>query len=307
MRFFFIYLCIGMVILVSSGFIYQTYSQYIDSSTFIKTGEMIDVGGYSLYTEDSGMGRVNVIFDSGMGDDLSVWKKVSDEVSKFARVITYDRAGLGWSDESPKERTSEEIVRELHSMLEKKKLIGPIILVGHSFGGVNMQQFALKYPDEIAGLVLIDSAHESQIDNMPKPSFIKKYLFKFGMWAAPVGLPRLYLSNSNPEEKAKKSTTKHQYTSLDEANSFQQSLNELQALKPNFGNLPLIVIARNKQSSEVSASDKRNYVWAGLQENITTRSSNSTIIFTGERQHSIHKSQPDIVVTAIHRLIDNLY
>jgi Predicted hydrolases or acyltransferases (alpha/beta hydrolase superfamily) len=250
-----------MIILVSSGFVYQTYSQYIDSSTFIKTGEMIDVGGYSLYTEDSGMGRVNVIFDSGMGDDLSVWKKVSDEVSKFARVITYDRAGLGWSDESPKERTSEEIVRELHSMLEKKKLIGPIILVGHSFGGVNMQQFALKYPDEIAGLVLIDSAHESQIDNMPKPSFIKKYLFKFGMWAAPVGLPRLYLSNSNPEEKAKKSTTKHQYTSLDEANSFQQSLNELQALKPNFGNLPLIVIARNKQSSEVSASDTRNYVW----------------------------------------------
>jgi pimeloyl-ACP methyl ester carboxylesterase len=296
-----------MIVLVSSGFVYQTYSQYIDSSTFTKTGEMIDVGGYSLYTEDSGIGRVNVIFDSGMGDDLSVWKKVSDEVSKFARVITYDRAGLGWSDESPKERTSEEIVRELHSMLEKKKLIGPIILVGHSFGGVNMQQFALKYPDEIAGLVLIDSAHESQIDNMPKPSFIKKYLFKFGMWAAPVGLPRLYLSNSNPEEKAKKSTTKHQYTSLDEANSFQQSLNELQALKPNFGNLPLIVIARNKQSSEVSASDTRNYVWAGLQENITTRSSNSTIIFTGERQHSIHKSQPDIVVTAIHRLIDNLY
>ena len=144
MRFFFKYLCIGMIILVSSGFVYQTYSQYIDSSTFIKTGEMIDVGGYSLYTEDSGMGRVNVIFDSGMGDDLSVWKKVSDEVSKFARVITYDRAGLGWSDESPKERTSEEIVRELHSMLEKKKLIGPIILVGHSFGGVNMQQFALK-------------------------------------------------------------------------------------------------------------------------------------------------------------------
>jgi pimeloyl-ACP methyl ester carboxylesterase len=307
MRFFFKYLCIGMIVLVSSGFVYQTYSQYIDSSTFTKTGEMIDVGGYSLYTEDSGIGRVNVIFDSGMGDDLSVWKKVSDEVSKFARVITYDRAGLGWSDESPKERTSEEIVRELHSMLEKKKLIGPIILVGHSFGGVNMQQFALKYPDEIAGLVLIDSAHESQIDNMPKPSFIKKYLFKFGMWAAPVGLPRLYLSNSNPEEKAKKSTTKHQYTSLDEANSFQQSLNELQALKPNFGNLPLIVIARNKQSSEVSASDTRNYVWAGLQENITTRSSNSTIIFTGERQHSIHKSQPDIVVTAIHRLIDNLY
>lgn len=307
MKFFIKYFCIALIFLILIGFVYQTYSQYIDSNTFIKTGEMIDVGGYSLYTEDSGKGSVNVIFDSGMGDDLSVWKKVSDEVSKFARVITYDRAGLGWSDESPKERTSDEIVQELHSMLDKKKLIGPIILVGHSFGGVNMQQYALKYPDDIAALVLIDSAHEDQIDKMPKPNFIQKYLFKFGMWAAPVGLPRLYLSNANPEEKAKKSTTKHQYTSLDEANSFQQSLNELQAMKPNFGNLPLIVIARYKQSSEVSDSDTRNYVWADLQENIATRSSNSTIIFTGERQHSIHKSQPAIVVTAIHRLVDDLY
>ncbi|QCZ92139.1 alpha/beta hydrolase [Salinimonas iocasae] len=307
MKFFFKYFCIVIIILISTGLVYQTSSQYIDNSAFIKTGKMIEVGGYSLYTEESGTGRVNVIFDSGMGDDLSVWKKVSDEVSKFARVITYDRAGLGWSDESPKERTSEEIVHELHSMLDKKKFTGPIILVGHSFGGVNMQQYALKYPDDIAGLVLIDSAHESQIDEMPEPSFIQKYLFKFGMWAAPVGLPRLYLSNSNPEEKAKKSTTKHQYTSLDEAQSFHQSLNQLQALKPNFGNLPLVVIARNKPSSEQPASDTRNYVWAELQENIATRSSNSTIIFTRERQHSIHKSQPDIVVTAIRSLVDNLY
>ena len=80
---------------------------------------MLDVGGYSLYVEDSGSGKVNVIFDSGMGDDLSVWNKVANKVSKFSRVITYDRAGLGWSEESPKKRDSKAIIEELHSILKQ--------------------------------------------------------------------------------------------------------------------------------------------------------------------------------------------
>lgn len=267
---------------------------------------MIDVGGYSLYVEDSGTGKVTVIFDAGMGDDSSVWNKVAEEVSQFSRVITYDRAGLGWSEESPHERDSKVIVDELHSVLEKKDITGPIILVGHSFGGVNMQRYALTYPEYIAALVLVDSAHEDQINKMPQTNSLQKYLFKFGMWAAPVGIPRLYLSSTNPEEKAKKSTTKHQYTSLDEAEYFPRSLSELNELTPNFGNLPLVVVARNKASSEIDNTKTRDLVWATLQEDIAARSTDSTIVFSGERQHSIHKRQPEIVIEAIQKLAEKL-
>lgn len=299
-------LSVSIVMLLLVGFVYQSYSSYVDSTSFDKRGEMIDIGGYSLYVEDTGIGKVTVIFDAGMGDDSSVWNKVAEEVSQFSRVITYDRAGLGWSEESPHERDSKVIVDELHSVLEEKDITGTIILVGHSFGGVNMQRYALTYPENVSALVLVDSAHEDQITKMPQASFLQKYLFKFGMWAAPVGIPRLYLSNINPEEKAKKSTTKHQYTSLDEAEYFPRSLSELNELTPSYGDMPLVVIARNKASSEIDNTKARDLVWATLQENIATRSTNSTIIFSGARQHSIHKMQPEIVIEAIQTLAESL-
>ena len=296
----------SIVLLLLVGFVYQSYSSYVDSTSFDKRGEMIDIGGYSLYVEDTGTGKVTVIFDAGMGDDSSVWNKVVEEVSQFSRVITYDRAGLGWSEESPHDRDSKAIVAELHSVLKDKDITGPIILVGHSFGGVNMQRYALTYPEYIAALVLVDSAHEDQITKMPQASFLQKYLFKFGMWAAPVGIPRLYLSNTNPEEKAKKSTTKHQYTSLDEASYFPQSLNQLDTQNPDYGDLPLVVIARNQPSSEIQNKTTKQYIWAGLQESLASRSTDSTLIFTGKRQHSIHKVQPEIVIEAIQMVVNGL-
>ncbi|WP_338456359.1 alpha/beta hydrolase [uncultured Alteromonas sp.] len=304
MRVFFKFFSFGLILLLLVGFVYQSYKSYVDSSSFEKSGEMLDVGGYSLYVEDSGSGKVNVIFDSGMGDDLSVWNKVANKVSKFSRVITYDRAGLGWSEESPKKRDSKAIIEELHSILEQKNLTGPIVLVGHSFGGVNMQLYALTYPEDIAALVLVDSAHEDQINRMPRMGLFQKYVLKFGMLAAPFGLPRLYLSNTSPEERAKKSTTKHQYTSLDEASYFPQSLNQLDTLNPNYGGLPLVVIARNQPSSEIQNKNTKHYIWAGLQESLASRSTDSTLIFTGERQHSIHKVQPEIVIEAIQTLVN---
>ena len=306
MRVFFKFFSFGLIILLLVGFVYQSYKSYVDSSSFEKSGEMLDVGGYSLYVEDSGSGKGNVIFDSGMGDELSVWNKVANKVSKFSRVITYDRAGLGWSEESPKKRDSKAIIEELHSILEQKNLTGPIVLVGHSFGGVNMQLYALTYPEDIAALVLVDSAHEDQVNRMPRTGLFQKYVFKFGMLAAPFGLPRLYLSNTSPEERAKKSTTKHQYTSLDEASYFPQSLNQLDTLNPNYGGLPLVVIARNQPSSEIQNKNTKHYIWAGLQESLASRSTDSTLIFTGKRQHSIHKAQPEIVIEAIQMVVNGL-
>lgn len=134
-------------------------------------GKCVDVGGYQLYVRTFGRSTPVVIFDSGSGDDSSVWNKVAPEVSKFARVVVYDRAGLGKSDVKPGNNpiTSQDAIDALKRLLNKENIKPPYFLVGHSRGGLNMQLFAEKYPNEIAGIVLIDSVSRDQNFHDPLP------------------------------------------------------------------------------------------------------------------------------------------
>jgi len=290
------------------GLIYQNYSSYIDAQTFKPEGNLVDIGGYKLHVQQSGEGKITVVFDAGMGDSLLAWQQVLPEINQVAEVFVYDRAGLGWSEKSPLSRTSLHIVEELKLLLDKSHVTGPLILVGHSFGGLNMQLFAKKYPQDVVGLVLVDSSHENFADKMPETNFIRKMIFKAGMWAAPFGIPRLYLSLSDPAEQAVKSTVKHQFTSLDESSKFTESMNILKETEHNFGQLPLTVIARNVPSAQLEQKTKaslRNIQWAKLQEELAQRSLNSRLIFSEKKQHAIHRSQPEIVINAIKKMIKN--
>jgi len=71
-------------------------------------------------------------------------------------VVSYDRAGLGWSDLRPMPRTADRLVEELHTLLKRAAIPPPYILVGHSFGGLTMPLFAARFSDEVAGMVLVD-------------------------------------------------------------------------------------------------------------------------------------------------------
>jgi len=289
------------------GFFFQLYSSYNDTQRFSPNGNLIDIGGFKLHAQKFGEGNTTIVFDAGMGDGLLAWNKVIPDISMVAKVFAYDRAGLGWSEKSPNSRTSSQIVEELYLLLEKANVEGPLILVGHSFGGLNMQLFAKKYPDDVVGLILVDSANENEKDKLPQASLLRKVIFKTGMWAAPIGVPRLYLSLNNPEEHALKSTIKHQYTSLDESTNYTESLNFLKKTKKDFGQLPLTVIARNSPSAILEKNKKkslRNIEWAKLQEELAQRSSNSELIFSENKQHSIHRSQPEVVIKAIKEMIE---
>jgi pimeloyl-ACP methyl ester carboxylesterase len=303
---FILYLLIALSVI---GLIYQNYSSYVDDTKFSPKGQLVDIGGYKLYAHLSGRGNPTVIFDAGMGDSSLVWNKVIPEISKIAKVFVYDRAGLGWSEESPLPRTSSNIVEELYLLLKNTKTKGPYILVGQSFGGLNMQLFAKKYPDEVSGLILVDSAHDNNIQRIPETSSLRKIVFKMGMWAAPIGIPRLYMSMSNPEEQAAKSTVKHQYTSLDEAAMYIDNMTFLRNTERDFGELPLTVIARNFPSAVLEQKEStslRNIEWAKLQEELAQRSINSSLIFSENRQHSIHRNQPHIVIDVIKDMVSEI-
>jgi pimeloyl-ACP methyl ester carboxylesterase len=90
-----------------------------------------------------------------MSTNLS-WTGIRHKLAESYRVVSYDRAGLGWSDIGPVPRTAERIVEELHSLLELAAIPGPYVLVGHSFGGLTMPLFAARHPEKIAGMVLVD-------------------------------------------------------------------------------------------------------------------------------------------------------
>jgi pimeloyl-ACP methyl ester carboxylesterase len=122
---------------------------------------VIPVDGQNLYVEVIGKTGPVIVFEAGLGNDISTWRLVAPAVSRFARVVLYNRAGLGRSlpwvrPDAPV--TAEEVATSLRSLLMKVDLPPPYILVGHSLGGLYAQMFARRYPRDVAGVVLLDAA-----------------------------------------------------------------------------------------------------------------------------------------------------
>lgn len=128
----------------------------------------IDVGGHSLRMLISGRGSPTVVFETGgspgAGGPLEYWERVQPAVSKFTSTVSYDRAGTGLSAPGPKPRDARQVARELHAALSAAHVEPPYLLVGHSFGGPLNRVFAGMYPDEIAGMVLLDPTQEGFIE-----------------------------------------------------------------------------------------------------------------------------------------------
>jgi pimeloyl-ACP methyl ester carboxylesterase len=124
---------------------------------YARPGRLIDTVGTRLNLYCTGSGSPAVVFDSGWEDWAPVWTIVQPQVAKWTRACSYDRAGAGFSDPGPMPRTSMRIADELHGALHHAGIKGPYILVGHAFGGDNVRTFAVRYLDEVAGLVLIEA------------------------------------------------------------------------------------------------------------------------------------------------------
>lgn len=151
-----------LLVTLTGGMTYETVGRVSDSRRFPVPGRMVDVGGYRLNIHCTGAGTPAVILESGLGEHARSWMAVQSGVERFTRVCSYDRAGYGWSDPGPQPRSSLQIARELHVLLSKSVTPGPYVLVGHSFGGYNVRVYHGLYPNEVAGVVLVDSSHEEQ-------------------------------------------------------------------------------------------------------------------------------------------------
>lgn len=122
----------------------------------------VTVDGRSIRMLVTGRGDTTVVFENGAGAPLEMWGKVQSDVSRFARTVSYDRAGVGLSDKGPLPRDGRRIAAELRRALLSAGIAPPYILVGASFGGPYIRIFAGMYADDVAGMVLVDPTTDNQ-------------------------------------------------------------------------------------------------------------------------------------------------
>jgi pimeloyl-ACP methyl ester carboxylesterase len=160
---------IFVIALVAVGAIYQAIATQRDKQRFPAPGQMVGVGGHRLHLNITGeaQDRPTVILEAGMASISSNWGWVQRELAQTTRVVSYDRAGLGWSDPGIKPLDAAKSARELHVALERAGIAPPYVLAGHSYGGLVVRMFADLYPDEVVGLVLVDSSHPDQWVHIP--------------------------------------------------------------------------------------------------------------------------------------------
>ncbi len=219
-------------------------------------GRMIDVGGHRLYLECTGSGGPAVILQAGLGASSSSWARIAPSVAATSTVCTYDRAGHGRSDEAGAPQDGIALATDLHTLLERAGVSGPYVLVGHSSGGPYVRVFADQYPDDVAGMVLLDAQPADAFAALPEyPSFYATYrsAATLSPSLARVGLLGLLLGSS-----ADASTVAIARGGRDEVLMLPTVLQQSAALR-SIGDRPLIV---------VTAAAEADRGWVAAQEDL---------------------------------------
>jgi pimeloyl-ACP methyl ester carboxylesterase len=158
---------IAVLVLASIGALYGNVAGVRDRASFPAPGKLYDVGGHRLHLACRGEGSPTVVLSNGLGENSAWWARVTGPVAEAARVCAYDRAGQGWSDDAATPQDGVQSAEDLHTLLTEAGEQGPYVLVGHSTGGTFAMTYAARYPEQVAGLVLLDSASPEQFTRLP--------------------------------------------------------------------------------------------------------------------------------------------
>ncbi|MBV7334569.1 alpha/beta hydrolase [Chloroflexi bacterium TSY] len=314
---------LGLLVLASAaGAIYQRTATAADRVQFPPYGQLVQVGNHRLHLHCIGQGSPTIVVDNGAGSWSITWLDLQTRLAERTRTCTYDRAGLGWSDPGPSPRTSQQMVEELHTLLQNGQIPPPYILVGHSLGGYNVRLYAARFPDEVVGIALVESGHEEQWERLPEEisALVDEQmgLLNVARLLAHVGIVRLFMApeaQSLPRQErqahtAAMVTLKTLSATIAEFESARTSARQV-AATDSLGDLPLVVVtARHSNNAFINIPTRidvpfaeADRVWFTLQEELVNLSTNSKHFISETGTHDINFDDPDLVIEALDTLL----
>jgi len=313
---------IGFVILILSiiiiGFAYEHISRYRLSDRYHPEGSFADIGNHKLHYIKKGSGGPTVIFESGLdpGGHLP-WFKIQDEISKYTTTISYDRAGVLWSERGNNPKTGDAMSKELSDLLIKSDCPKPYIVVGHSLAGLFLRSFIKDHKSDISGIVFVDVSHPEQNIRRPKnlesiSKFQSSNLIRF---ANSSGLLRLFYRNTYPNTSTYDSINLIVHTSfykgistfIEEQNALGNLLEETKP-RYSFDSIPLRIITGTSINKYLEIKDQKlrnefmDYKFS-LQKDLLNESKNSSLICASKSGHYIQLEQPEIIICTIKSLL----
>ena len=258
------------------------------------TEQMVDVGTHRLRLRTAGSGGPPVIIDVGLGDRSENWRPVIGRLSGSTTVCTYDRAGYGESDIGSFPRDSRRVADELHAALRRAPVPGPYVLVGHSIGGLNVQAFADAYPDDVAGLVLLDPPPLSWIAGDRYPGLREMAEGMTAEWQTMADRGESAEDAGERREAAYFRTLASEHREM-----FGESARTAAGIE-SFGDLPLVVVASgvpNPMFGDVA--EEYQEFWIDESRELSTKSSRGEFVLAGESTHNVYADNPELVIESI--------
>lgn len=309
--------------IIITGFCYESIAAKSGKAAFPMPGKLVDTGSYGLHLNIQGSGPLTIVMESGSGESSISWGNIPQSLSSYATVVSYDRGGYAWSEKATTARSGENIVKELHTALQKEGLNGPYLLVGHSLGGMYTRLFAQTYPKEVAGLVLVDARPEDDSLNtaaiyakekfQEKPSAFVLSLLKSS------GILRIFQDELLGEMVAKEKReiflniigTKNYFYAVEEEGKLAGDVEDAIRAQ-DLGDLPVKVIARglapDYQSFGISeqAAEQIEKIWREGQYNMLHISTDSELIIAENSGHMVMEYEPEIIKNTILELLQSI-
>jgi pimeloyl-ACP methyl ester carboxylesterase len=265
---------LAVLVLASIGGGYETVAEAADAAAYPMPGRLIDVGGHRLHLHCTGSGSPTVVLEPGGGAMSSNLGWITPGVARDSRVCVYDRAGRGWSEPADTPQDGAQIAADLHTLLHRANVPGPYVLAGHSFGGLYVLTFAARYPDEVAGMVLVDSTApaaapstvQGSSDGIDRLAALASIPARLGLVRVvghlfDDGLP----PRAGGEVRAGTTTAGSLRSTIDEYGNASASARHAAALR-DFADKPLVVL---------TAGVGHDAAWSTAQNHLATLSTNS--------------------------------
>ena len=265
---------LAVLVLASIGGGYETVAEAADAAAYPMPGQLIDVGGHRLHLHCTGSGSPTVVLEPGGGAMSSNLGWITPVVARDTRVCVYDRAGRGWSEPADTPQDGAQIAADLHTLLHRANVPGPYVLAGHSFGGLYVLTFAARYPDEVAGMVLVDSTApaaapstaQGSSDGIDRLAALGSIPARLGLVRVvgqlfDDGLPR----RAGGEVRAGTATAGSLRSTIEEYGNASASTRQAAGLR-DFADKPLVVL---------TAGVGHDAAWSAAQNHLATLSTNS--------------------------------